>query len=117
MNRVDTIKRLRELADKLESATNWPHDGHDGFDLALRLHSHYLAQKSQRADVCTRWIDLFGLTERTQDGSTVWYGLPGDYKSSVDTHVYCDCDYYYGGLLLDLLAGRDVQLVEIGGAL
>jgi hypothetical protein len=109
MDRIEAIKRLRELADKLESATDAPHDGHGGFTPELAIFTDY-AKPSERNAVADYWIANLGTTERrVLDNSLVYRESVADGRLAV---FVSDIDHHPQS---DLLAGRDVQLVEIGG--
>jgi len=106
MNRVDAIKRLRELAEILDAATDGP--GEDRIEVSLSVYAWDDAASSRH------WIDVIGCDLRCSGGKSAWYKTTNCERGNAYVHVPPD---YHHNAPADLLADRDVQPVEIGGAL
>ena len=112
MTRIEAIARLRELADRLEAASDAPHDGHGGFTPELALFTDY-AKPDHQNSVADYWIERLGTAKRTELESSVVYrdsilGSDGRIAVFVSDKNHQPHD--------DLLSNRDVSLIEIGGA-
>jgi hypothetical protein len=114
MTRIEAIARLRELADKLEAATDAPHDEHDGFYVTLDLHDHYADAYEKREATVNYWITALGYEERAVYDDFCCYR-----SDNGRTNIFCHNPSHQPPA--DLLANREVtliecqQAVEIGG--
>jgi hypothetical protein len=105
MTRIEAIKRLRELADKLEAATDGP--GEDRIEVSLAVYAWESAAASRH------WIETIGCDLRCSSGGSAWYKTTNCERGEV--YVHCPTDYHHN-VPADLLANREVTLIEIGGA-
>ena len=112
MTRIEAIARLRELADRLEAASDAPHDGHGGFGIGLSIFDHYWPA-DQRMAVIDYWVPAIGATERGLIGEGANVSLR--YRTPDQCARVFISDVMYQPPA-DLLANRDVQVLEIGGA-
>lgn len=113
MTRTEAIAFYRQLADRLEAADCEIEDFH-GFSCELTVHTHYATTESDEYAVAAYWVEALGLTRRDSSRGCNWYdnGNTGT-KGKLTVHV--PAGFYRAEPQPDLLAGRDVQLVEIGG--
>lgn len=110
MTRIEAIARLRELADRLEAAGDSPHSNYDGFNVTLHAHIRGQSEAAQAGNA-QHWIDAMNATTRESHGGDAWYWNAG--QSAI---VFCPASYHHLAAHHDLLANRDVQVLEIGGA-